>query len=161
MKWKTIQAKRGNMVDTGFPDNYFDAIFSVAVIQSFPTEIKIKAMKEFARILKPGGIIGLVFDFGKSTGRKASYQYNEYDQAHLPLRNIKEIQNYLIKPANLKLYGNQDLSGKIACDKWHIRKATFIKAIKERNLKHLAAFPYLFFKSPYFYYSFYSMFLRK
>jgi ubiquinone/menaquinone biosynthesis C-methylase UbiE len=159
MGWK-ITAIEGDMTETSFPDNYFDAIFSIAVLQVLPNEIKVKAMKEFARILKPGGIIGLVFDFGESTKKKANYQYQNYDQLHTPIRNIEEMKKYIIEPSGLKIYGNQDLSDKINLDKNYVRKSFLLKAIREKKLKNLIAFPYFFFRSPYFRYNFYSLFLK-
>jgi ubiquinone/menaquinone biosynthesis C-methylase UbiE len=159
MNWD-IRAERTDMTKTNFPDNYFDAIFSIAVLQVLPNEIKMKAMKEFARILKPEGTIGLIFDLGESTKKKANYQYHNYDQLHTPIRNIEEMKKYIIEPSGLKIYGNQDLSDKIIPDKSYNRKSFLIKSIREKKLKNLITFPYFFFWSPYFRYNFFSLFLK-
>jgi len=107
MGWDTITAIKRDMTDTGFPNNYFDAIISISVFEHLPNEIKKKGIKEFARILKPNGIIGITFDFGKSVNAKSNYEYDDYDQFHRPVRNIDEINTYFIKPSGLKLYGNK------------------------------------------------------
>lgn len=161
MGWNNITAIKGDMTETGFSDNYFDAVFSVSVLQFLPPEIKIKAIKEFTRILKPEGILGLIFDFGQGTGRKGSYEGEYHDSLHRPLKNVKEIYKYIIQPSELPLYGNQDLTDKITVNKHHIRKALLADFLRGKSLKRRIAFPYLFFKSPYFYYTFYSLFLKK
>lgn len=161
MGWGSINAVQGDMTETGFPDNYFDVVFSVAVLQFLPSEIKMKAVKEFSRVLKPGGILGLIFDFGKSAGRKGEYEDEYYDSFHLPLRNTREIQEYIIEPVGLPLYGNQDLSDELSRDKSLVRKNLIRSTIKNKNIKKAIAFPYLYFKSPYFNYTFYSLFFKK
>lgn len=162
MGWNTITAIKRDMTKTGFLDSTFDAIFSISVFEHLPNKIKIEGIKEFARILKPNGIIGLTFDFGKSVNAKGSYKYNDYDQLHTPIRNVDEIYEYFIKSSGLKLYGNEDLINKINPDKRFIRKvivADFME--KKKSLKKLISCTHLFFNSPYFHYTFYSIFLKK
>jgi ubiquinone/menaquinone biosynthesis C-methylase UbiE len=161
MGWSSIKAQRGDMTETGFPDNYFDAIFSISVVQSLADDLKIKTMKEFARILKPGGVLGLVFDFGKSKGKKENYRYDLYDQSHIPPRNSKEIINYLVKPSGLELYGNDDLDDKVDSGKSYIRKTYLANFLAQKNFKNLLKLIFSYFWSPYFNYTYYSIFLRK
>ena len=161
MGLKNIDFMQGDMAKNSFPDNYFDAVISVAVLQLLPVEIKIQAVKEFARVLKPGGILCLVIDFGKSTGGRGKYNGEYYDSRHNPYKNLKEIQEYIIDPSGLSLLGNQDLKDKFKVDKGLIRKAMRADFFSGKSLKRRLAFPYLFFKSPYFNYTFYSLFLTK
>lgn len=161
MGWNTITAINRDMTKTGFPDSTFDAIFSVSVFEHLPNKIKIEGIKEFARVLKPNGIIGLTFDFGKSVDAKSDYEYNDYDQFHTPIRNIEEIYEYFIKPSGLKLYGNKELINKINPDKRFVRKVIVADFIANKSLKKLISSVYLFFNSPYFHYTFYSIFLKK
>lgn len=161
MGWNTITAIKRDMTKTGFPNNTFDAIFSISVFEHLPNEIKIEGIKEFSRILKPNGIIGLTFDFGKSVSAKSSYEYNDYDQFHTPIRNIDEIYEYFIKPSGLKLYGNEDLINKINPYKRFVRKGIIANFMEDKSLKKLISSVYLFLNSKYFHYTFYSIFLKK
>lgn len=43
-----------DITNTSFPDNFFDYIFCIHVLEHIPDDIK--AMKEMFRILKPGGV---------------------------------------------------------------------------------------------------------
>lgn len=52
----TTTFREGNILDTGFDDNYFDAVFCFGVIIVPQTPIDL-ALKEFKRIVKPGGEI--------------------------------------------------------------------------------------------------------
>ena len=161
MGWNTITAIKRDMTKTGFPDSTFDAIISISVLEHLPNKIKIKGIKEFARILKPNGIIGLTFDFGKSVNAKSDYEYNDYDQLHTPIRNIDEIYEYFIKPSGLKLYGNEDLMNKINPDKRFVRRDIIADFMEKKSVKKLISSIYLFLNSPYFHYTFYSIFLKK
>lgn len=150
-----------DMTETYFPDNHFDAVISVAALQFLPPGIKIKAIKEFARVLKPGGILGLIIDFGRSTGRKGRYQGEYYDSLHRPFGKIAEIYQYIINPSEMELCGNKELGSNFKIDKNSLRKELLSDIFKNRNLKKILAFAYLFFRSPYFGYTFYSLFLKK
>jgi len=46
----------GNVLETGFPDEYFDAVFCFGVIIVPQTPLKV-ALEEFRRVVKPGGEI--------------------------------------------------------------------------------------------------------
>jgi ubiquinone/menaquinone biosynthesis C-methylase UbiE len=161
MGWRSISAQGGDMTNTGFPDNYFDVVFSISVMQSLSNDLKIKAIKEFARILKPGGILGLVFDFGKSKNKKENYKYDIYDQSHVPPRSIEEIEDYIIKPSGLEIYGNKDLGNKIDPGKNYIRKTYRANFLQRKTFKNLSKFLISYFWSPYFNYTYYSIFFKK
>ena len=161
MEWNTITAIKRDMTKTGFSNNTFDAIFSISVFEHLPNEIKKEGIKEFARVLKPNGVIGLTFDFGKSVDAKSGYEYNDYDQFHTPIRNIDEIYEYFIKPSGLKLYGNEDLINKISPYKRFVRKGIIANFMEDKSLKKLISSVYLFLNSKYFHYTFYSIFLKK
>ncbi len=49
-----------------FPDSTFDKIYSVSVVEHIPGDGDEKAVKELARILKPGGILVLTVPFSNS-----------------------------------------------------------------------------------------------
>lgn len=55
--------------NTQLPDNYFDLVFSVSVVEHIPEEILPNVFQDAYRILKPGGIMAHSYDvyFGQST----------------------------------------------------------------------------------------------
>ena len=73
---EAIASKAKAMVADGtklpFPDNHFDAIIATFAFTSFP-EPK-KAIKECARVLRPGGIFSIL-DTGKPPGKKHRFRY--------------------------------------------------------------------------------------
>lgn len=46
-----------------FTDGMFDVIFSICVFEHLDYELRVKALAEFGRILKPGGYLTLTFDY--------------------------------------------------------------------------------------------------
>lgn len=60
------------------PENYFDLVYSVSVIEHIPHELLPAVFEETRRILKPGGIVSHSYDvyFGQST--KAVFNAFEY-----------------------------------------------------------------------------------
>ena len=71
-----ITSKAKAMVADGtklpFPDNHFDAIIATFAFTSFPEPEK--AIRECARVLRPGGIFSIL-DTGKPPGRKHQFRY--------------------------------------------------------------------------------------
>ena len=57
-----------------YPDAYFDRIFSISVIEHIPSSGDSEALRELARVLKPGGMLSLTVPF-----REAGY-YEEFVQ---------------------------------------------------------------------------------
>lgn len=86
-----------------FSDNYFDRVFSVCVIEHLLSEEEqTKAMKEMSRVLRPGGILALSYDY--------------LDKERKPLNTFngcfyspEEVEKRLIKPSGLKIIGNKKL----------------------------------------------------
>jgi len=49
-----------------FPDNYFDRVFCLSVMEHIPTEIWEQCLREFERVLKPGGRLIITLDMNAS-----------------------------------------------------------------------------------------------
>ena len=48
--------------DINFPDNYFDRVFCLSVMEHIPVELWEQSIKEFERVLKPGGRLIITLD---------------------------------------------------------------------------------------------------
>ncbi len=81
-----------------FPDAFFDRVFCICVIEHLPIPEQPQAMAELARVLKPGGILAVTFDYGA-----ASCGEN-------PILNPTEIEERLISPSELAVLGHRDFS---------------------------------------------------
>jgi len=93
-----------------YPDAFFDGIFSISVLEHIPEEGDSVAMREIARVLRPGGVVTLTVPFAaggyseeyvrgdvyerRSNGAPTFYQ-RRYDTAALHRR--------LIEPSELRL----------------------------------------------------------
>jgi 2-polyprenyl-3-methyl-5-hydroxy-6-metoxy-1,4-benzoquinol methylase len=61
----TLDARLGDMRDLSeFADESFDAVMTCSVLEHLTGEDQAIALREVARVLKPGGVAGLTFDFG-------------------------------------------------------------------------------------------------
>jgi len=64
-----------------FPDGFFDHAYSICVFEHLDAELRQRALREIARVLKPGGILSLTFDYGApavflaSTGSTANPEH--------------------------------------------------------------------------------------
>ena len=79
--------------DVDYPDCFFDAIYSICVIEHNTREDQEKLMRNLARMLKHGGIVAVTFGYGI----KAS------DTTFL---NNADVQKYIVKPSELDVLGN-------------------------------------------------------
>ena len=62
----SLDAQLGDMRDlSGFPDESFDAVISCSVLEHLTGDDQKTSLKEVARVLKPGGLVGLTFDLGQ------------------------------------------------------------------------------------------------
>jgi hypothetical protein len=60
-----LDARLGDMRDLSeFADESFDAVMTCSVLEHLTGEDQAIALREVARVLKPGGLAGLTFDFG-------------------------------------------------------------------------------------------------
>ena len=97
-----LEPRVGDMRDlSGLPANSFDCVMSCSVLEHLTGEDQQTALREMARVLKPGGAIGLTFDFGEpAPGR------NEYlPPPHEPPQTAQEaLQRYV--QGGLAVQGN-------------------------------------------------------
>jgi len=61
----SLDARVGDMRDLSqFADESFDVVISCSVLEHLPAQDQEIALRAVARVLKPGGLVGLTFDFG-------------------------------------------------------------------------------------------------
>lgn len=97
----------GKGQDLGFfPDGTFDCVYSVCVIEHLPTrEDQTRMMLEMNRVLRPGGILGLTYDYWEMDN--PDQNWSEIG----PFSSEKQIWDTLINPllGSSDLYGNEDI----------------------------------------------------
>jgi len=53
-----------DMTDLRFDDGWFDHAYSICVFEHLDAELRRRALDELARVLKPGGVLSITFDYG-------------------------------------------------------------------------------------------------
>ncbi|MDD5560571.1 MAG: class I SAM-dependent methyltransferase [Candidatus Omnitrophica bacterium] len=101
MKWDIEVFDRDISKPIPFPDNSFDRVFSICTVEHLSSSVRRRMMREVARVLKPGGIVGLTIDYGPDRkvliadkGLRFGYRQKLFDE--------------IINPSGLSLYGNDD-----------------------------------------------------
>lgn len=90
-----MEHKLGSVTDMSFPDDAFHRVFCICVIEHLtPEDEQKKAIRELARVLRPGGILALTFDWGE-------------EAADLPLATVEEVEERLVEPSGLEVMGNK------------------------------------------------------
>ena len=84
-----------------FPDNYFDRVFSICVVEHLTSQVRRFLMKELARVVKPAGIVAVTTDYDHKrkvllTDKGLRFAYRQ------------KFDEDIIKPSGLKIYGNTD-----------------------------------------------------
>ncbi|MHA7646448.1 class I SAM-dependent methyltransferase [Nitrosopumilus sp. S4] len=94
----------GDILNLEFEDNYFDRVFCISVIEHLEEEIHngkyinnhkknfdVKAIAELLRVLKPGGLLILTFDWNEDLDEYRSYKLQDIIE-----RVIKPYKNNLL-----------------------------------------------------------------
>lgn len=81
-----VQVQRGNATKLPFEDNTFDIVINEAMLTMLPIEAKEKAIREYIRVLKPGGFL-LTHDVMLNT-----------DDAKTVIENLRDAINITVTP---------------------------------------------------------------
>lgn len=93
-----------DMTKLDFPSGWFDAAFSVCVFEHLTHEAKQTALRETARVLKPGAVFGITFDFrNPSPAIYASCA----DMEQEALLNATDIRRAFLGTECFRLLGNE------------------------------------------------------
>jgi ubiquinone/menaquinone biosynthesis C-methylase UbiE len=91
MGWK-LHSYAMDIAALDFPDGYFDHAYSICVFEHLEAELRQRALKEIARVLKPGGVLSLTFDYGAPEVFLASSGQSR-DPEHL-IRTPEDVQRH-------------------------------------------------------------------
>lgn len=70
----SLDARIGDMRDlSAFAENSFDVVVSCSVLEHLSAGDQEVALREVARVLKPGGLVGMTFDYGESAAGANMY----------------------------------------------------------------------------------------
>lgn len=90
--------------DLRYPDNYFDGVFSSSSLEHFGTLEEVsQAMREMARVVKPGGIIAITTEFSIN-GKCGCFNGNTW------IFDLPTLQKYVIAPTGCELLDELDLT---------------------------------------------------
>lgn len=102
---KFVSGLLGNFVKE-LPDNYFDLVYSVSVIEHIPHEMLPKVFEDTYRILKPGGIVSHSYDvYYKQSTKEVFDAYEHVNLKWLKPRSTMNVfwEDWLEKPDNNRM----------------------------------------------------------
>lgn len=102
MRWDIKAFDRSIAKPIPFPDDSFDRVFSICMIEHLPSSVRRKMMREAARVLKPGGIAGITIGYDHSWKELLS-------DKGLRFGYREKLFEEVINPSGLSLYGNDEL----------------------------------------------------
>ena len=101
MGWDIEALDRDIAKPIPFPDESFDRVFSICTVEHLPSSVRRAMMREAARVLKPGGIMSITFDYDKNRktlisdkGLRFGYKQKLFEE--------------IIDPSGLSIYGNDE-----------------------------------------------------
>jgi SAM-dependent methyltransferase len=105
MEWN-MRSHCMNMVDLQFDDGYFDHAYSICVFEHLYSELRQRALREIARVLKPGGILSITFDY-RGPGVSLAGQGPNYDPENL-IQTPEDVHRHFFSSGCFEPFGNPD-----------------------------------------------------
>lgn len=116
-KYPEAKFKVGDAFKLSFPDNFFDKIYSIAVLHHIPSrELRLQFLKEIRRVLKPGGLLVLTV-----------WKFHQPKECYL-----------LFKYTILKLIGKSKLDFKDIFEPWGKKIERYYRWFSKKELENLA-----------------------
>ena len=106
-----------------YPDNSFDIVYSISVIEHIPDRGDAEALEEFGRVVRPGGHVIVEVPY-RHQGRDYFFDYDskgarlENPQFYERHYDAKTLRERLMNPAGLKLTGVLYQGEQRAIDPW-------------------------------------------
>jgi len=107
MNWK-LRSYCMDMTDLKFDDAYFDHAYSICVLEHLDAESRQRALKEIARVLKPGGVLAITFDYG-APGVFLADRGQNYEPQNL-IRTPDDVCRHFLSSKYFKPIGNPSFS---------------------------------------------------
>ena len=152
MGWR-ITARVMDLTQMDFPNDSFDRVVSISVLEHMDDELKVKGIREFARVVRPGGLVGISFDYGQGVW-----------EGHRPIRSIEDIHQFFVEPSGLSIYGNEPWdTNPLETDVAFLKEmARYEPKVGHPIRRFVRALRRGFhFDSPYLYYTVFTLFLQK
>jgi len=103
MQWNLKPACM-DMTALEFPDDFFDHAYSICVFEHLDHAQRQRALKEIARVLKPGGILSITFDYG-APGVHLAGRGHDYDEKNL-IRTPEDVDRHFLSAPEFDPLGN-------------------------------------------------------
>ena len=103
--WK-LESYAMNMESLEFPDGHFDHAYSICVFEHLHAELRQRALREIARVLKPGGILHITFDY-RGPGVSLAGQGLNYDAENL-IQSPEDVQRHFLASGLFEAHGNAE-----------------------------------------------------
>jgi SAM-dependent methyltransferase len=106
-----------------YPDNSFDAVYSISVIEHIPGKGDTEALEDFGRVVRPGGLVVVEVPY-RHQGKD---HFFEYDSKGAPLASPQFYERHydagslaarLFNPAGLQLIGKVFQGESLPVDPW-------------------------------------------
>ena len=107
MNWN-LHSHCMDMAELRFDDAYFDHAYSICVFEHLDADLRRRALLEIARVLKPGGILSLTFDYG-GPGVNIGGSGPNYDPRNL-IRTPDDVQRHFFSCDRFEPVGNARFS---------------------------------------------------
>lgn len=117
-----------------YPDETFDLVYSVSVLEHIPGDGDSVAMREIARVLRPGGTAIIEVPFavqgGDSFVRRDVYGtlYDGVPIFYQRHYDLETAQRRLVEPSGLRLVDSRILGERRPFERWWNRLPEFVKA---------------------------------
>lgn len=137
---KNIETRSADAEQLPFADGEFDLLTCRLAFHHFPNPEK--ALAEFARVVKPGGVLAMTDNFTVEDEQAAAY-YNEYeklrDPSHHRVWSLSELRAMLTS-AGFQVRATRELSKEMEFQEWADRQRVS-DGDKQRLLEMMRAIP--------------------
>lgn len=107
MNWN-LRSYCMDMTDLKFDDGYFDHAYSICILEHLDADSRQRALSEIARVLRPGGILAITFDYGAPGVFLADSGLN-YEPRNL-IRTLDDVHRHFLTSAYFEPVGNSHFS---------------------------------------------------
>jgi ubiquinone/menaquinone biosynthesis C-methylase UbiE len=103
MNWN-LYSHYMDMTDLKFDDAFFDHAYSICVLEHLDADSRQRALSEIARVLKPGGILSITFDYA-APGVSLADSGPNYEPKNL-IRTPEEVHRHFLSSDYFETVGN-------------------------------------------------------